>query len=110
MSKIDELKDRIERLEHTVSLLVADTDMPIIRTVHENDISESELNEIHNVFEYFSLLEQTQGFTRDDIINKLTALECISRSKNPAELAHEVIIGMGVSNRWTNVYYHYVKV
>lgn len=110
MSEIEELKERIKKLEHTVDLLVSDSSLPIIRTIHENNISQEEFNEIHDVFEKFSiLLEVGKTFSKDEIINKLSALECVERASNPKGLAEEIIMSMGISNRWTTVYHHYVR-
>jgi len=110
MSEIEELKDRIKHLEHTVNLLVADSDLPIIRTIHDNNITEEEFDEIHDVFQKFSiLLEVGKPFSKDEIIKKLCELECIQRSKNPENLSEEIIFNMGLSQRWTTVYHHYVR-
>jgi hypothetical protein len=110
MSEIKELKERIKKLEHTVDLLVSDSSLPIIRTIHENNISQEEFNEIHDVFEKFSiLLEVGKTFSKDEIINELSALECVKRASNPKGLAEEIIMNMGISNRWPTVYHHYVR-
>ena len=110
MSEIEELKDRIKHLEHTVNLLVVDSDLPIIRTIHDNNITEEEFDEIHDVFEKFSiLLEVGNTFSKNEIIEKLCNLECVQRHKVPEKFAEEIIYNMGLSQRWTTVYHHYVR-
>jgi len=110
MNEIEELKDKIAKLEHTVDLLVSDSNMPIIRTIHDNNISQEEFNEIHDVFEKFAiLLEVGNTFSKNEIIEKLCNLECVQRNKVPEKLAEEIIYNMGMSNRWSTVYHYYVR-
>lgn len=106
---IKELKDKIDHLTHVMDLLVSDSSMPIIRTIHENNISSEQLDRIHDVMEKMENdIDNQVSISKNEMLDRLCKLDFIRDSEKPSFLAHEIIMNMGMSDRWTKAYRFYV--